>query len=112
MRPRRADVWLRFAPLVAAAIWCAVAARWLETANLCGFRWLTGRSCPLCGLTHALPALVCGSWKEALAQNALSPLAAAILAGAPLLSLVPAFERRAWQFTAAAFAGFGVLRLL
>lgn len=112
MRLRRADFWFRFAPLAAAAVWCVVALRSMEGVNLCGFRWLTGRLCPLCGLTHALPALACGNWREALALNALSPLAATLLAATPLLSLAPAFERRAWQFTAAAFAAFGVMRLM
>jgi len=50
MRPPRAQMLLRWTPLAAAALWCAVACRWLDAANLCGFRWLTGRPCPLCGL--------------------------------------------------------------
>jgi hypothetical protein len=49
--------------------------------HLCGFRWLTGRPCPLCGLTRAMFALAKGHWSEALAFNALSPLAFVMLAG-------------------------------
>ena len=112
MRPPRAEVLLRWTPLAAAALWCLVACRWLDAANLCGFRRLTGQPCPLCGLTHGLAALALGRWSEAVSFNALSPLAAAMLLAAPLLSLAPALERRAWQLAAAAFAVFGVLRLV
>ena len=112
MRPPRAQVLLRWTPLAAAAVWCLVACRWLDAANLCGFRWLTGRECPLCGLTRGLAALALGRWSDAVSFNALSPLAAAMLLAAPLLSLAPAIERRAWQLAAAAFAAFGVLRLV
>jgi hypothetical protein len=112
MRPPRAEVLLRWTPLAAAALWCAVACRWLDSANLCGFRRLTGQPCPLCGLTHGLAALALGRWSDAVSFNALSPLAAAMLLAAPLLSLAPAFERRAWQLATAAFAVFGVLRLV
>ena len=47
--------------------------------RLCGFHWLTGRPCPLCGLTRALFALAKGHWTEAVHFNALSPLAFAML---------------------------------
>ncbi|MBI4876266.1 MAG: DUF2752 domain-containing protein [Acidobacteria bacterium] len=103
-------MWLRLTPLAGAALWCALAPRWLEPAPLCGFRWLTGLPCPFCGMTHALPALARGLWSEALGWNALSPLAAGLLAAAPLLSLAPAAERWAWRGAAAAFAVYGVLR--
>ncbi len=112
MRPPRAQVLLRWTPLAAAALWCAVACRWLDAANLCGFRWLTGRPCPLCGLTHGLAALALGRWSDAVSRNALTPLAAAMLLAAPLLSLAPAIERRAWQLAAAAFAVLGLSRLV
>lgn len=112
MRPRRREILLRLTPLAAAALWCAAASRWLEGIPLCGFHWLTGHLCPLCGLTHALTALAWGRPMEALALHPLSPLAAALLVGAPLLALAPAFERRAWQLATAAFAVGGALRLL
>jgi hypothetical protein len=112
MKPPRAELLLRWTPLAAAALWCAVACRWLDAANLCGFRRLTGQPCPLCGLTHGLAALALGRWSDAVSFNPLSPLAAAMLLGAPLLSLAPALERRAWKLAAAAFALFGALRLV
>ena len=112
MRPPRAQMLLRWTPLAAAALWCAVACRWLDAANLCGFRWLTGRPCPLCGLTHGLTALASGRWSDAVSCNALTPLAAAMLLAAPLLSLAPAIERRAWQLATATFAVFGLSRLV
>ena len=112
MRPPRAQVLLRWTPLAAAALWCAVACRWLDAANLCGFRRLTGQPCPLCGLTHGLAALALGRWSEAVSFHALSPLAAAMLLAAPLLSLAPAIERRAWQLATAAFAVLGLSRLV
>ena len=112
MRPPLAQVLLRWTPLAAAALWCTLACRWLDAANLCGFRWLTGRPCPLCGLTHGLAALAMGRWSDAVSCNALTPLAAALLLGAPLLSLAPAVERRAWQLATAAFAVFGLSRLV
>lgn len=48
---------------------------------VCGFRWLTGHPCPLCGLTRAMFALAKGHWREAIALHALSPVAAIMLAG-------------------------------
>ncbi|HXK04295.1 MAG TPA: DUF2752 domain-containing protein [Verrucomicrobiae bacterium] len=76
---------------------------------LCGFRWLTGRPCPLCGLTHALAALSRGQFAEAMRLHALSPLAAAMLVGMawghPRLA-------RLWAPCAAAFAVYGAVRML
>jgi hypothetical protein len=112
MRPARSEILWRLTPLAAAALWCAIASRWLEGTALCGFRWLTGHACPLCGLTRALAALAAWRWREALALHPLSPLAAALLVAAPLLALAPAAERRAWQLAAAAFAAWGAVRLL
>jgi hypothetical protein len=112
MRPPRWETLLRLAPLAAAALWCAAASRWLEGTPLCGFHWLTGHPCPLCGLTRALTALAGGHPMEALALHPLSLLAAALLVAAPLLSLAPAVERRTWQLATAAFAAGGALRWL
>ena len=47
--------------------------------RLCGFYWLTGRSCPLCGLTRAVFALAKGNIRQAVGFNALSPLGFAML---------------------------------
>lgn len=43
--------------------------------RLCPFYWLTGRPCPLCGLTRAFCALAKGHWSQAIHFHALSPLA-------------------------------------
>ncbi len=76
--------------------------------RLCGFYWLTGRPCPLCGLTRALFALAHGRWTEAMHFHALSPLGLVML-----LSLFWEIPQRARLWTAGltAFAGYGVLRL-
>lgn len=47
----------------------------LPDVQVCGFRWLTGLPCPLCGMTRALASLLHGEWREAIALHALSPLA-------------------------------------
>jgi hypothetical protein len=77
--------------------------------RLCGFYWLTGRPCPLCGMTRALFALAHGQWTEALHFHALSPLGLILVLSAlwdfPLRS-------RLWTFGLAAFAVYGVLRLV
>ena len=77
--------------------------------RLCGFYWLTGRPCPLCGLTRALFALVKGHWAESLHFHALSPLGLAML-----LSLFweTPLRARLWNGGIVAFAGYGVVRIL
>lgn len=45
----------------------------------CPFYWLTGRPCPLCGITRAFCALAKGHWTQAIHFHALSPLAFAML---------------------------------
>jgi len=77
--------------------------------RLCGFHWLTGRRCPLCGLTRAMFALAKGQWSEAVGFNALSPLAFAMVAllfwnDGPMRS-------RIWTWGIAAFAIYGVCRI-
>jgi hypothetical protein len=47
----------------------------------CGFHWLTGRPCPLCGMTRALSFLAKGSWEMALSFHPLSPLVFVFLVG-------------------------------
>jgi hypothetical protein len=52
-----------------ATILAGLALLWLFTPPdlpVCGFRWLTGRPCPFCGLTHAVFALAKGRVAEAL----------------------------------------------
>ena len=75
--------------------------------RLCPFYWLTGRPCPLCGLTRAFCALAKGHWSQAIHFHALSPLAFVMLfslfwkwRGRPLL----------WSCGLAAILVYGVFR--
>ena len=74
----------------------------------CPFYWLTGKPCPLCGLTRGLCALAKGHWNQAIHWNALSPLALILL-----LSLFwnAPWRPRLWIFGIAAFAIYGVCRI-
>ncbi|MFN8005939.1 MAG: DUF2752 domain-containing protein [Terriglobia bacterium] len=56
----------------------------LVKANLplCAFHGLTGKPCPLCGMTRAMSLLVQGQWKAACELNLLSPLILFLLFGA------------------------------
>jgi len=76
--------------------------------RLCGFYWLTGRPCPLCGLTRALFALAKGRWEEAARFNALAPLGFAML-----FSLFWNGRMRAWLWKSgvAAFVVYGAFRI-
>ena len=47
--------------------------------RLCGWYWLTGWPCPLCGMTRALSQLFHGEFRSALELNALSPLVVIVL---------------------------------
>jgi hypothetical protein len=76
---------------------------------LCGFRWITGLPCPLCGLTHALFALAQGHLAEALRLHALSPLAAAMLAA---FVWNPAGLGRFATACACAFGAYGIARMI
>lgn len=76
--------------------------------RLCGFHWLTGRPCPLCGVTRALFALAKGHWAEAVHFNALSPLAFVMLFALFWNGRVRA---RIWTGGVGAFAVYGVWRL-
>ncbi len=95
-----------------AALAAGLAVLWSFTPPdlpLCGFRWLTGRPCPLCGLTHAMFAFAKGRWAEALHWHALSPLAVVMLAG---LLWNPPRLARLWMPCAAAFGVYGVWRII
>jgi len=77
--------------------------------RLCAFHWITGRNCPLCGMTRAMFALAKGHWREAIAFNALSPLG--------FLMVFSVFwetpgRARFWKAGLAAFAVYGVLRVV
>ena len=90
------------------AVLCLVTLPATPPFQLCGFHWLTGRPCPLCGLTRAVCALAKGQWSAALHFNALSPLAFAMLFS---LFWSGPVRSRLWTAGAAAFAVYGVLRL-
>jgi Protein of unknown function (DUF2752) len=94
-----------------AIIAIAVAVLYLYTPPdlpLCAFHWITGRPCPLCGLTHAVFALAKGQVGEALRLNALSPLAVVMIAGtlwnAPRMA-------RLWTPCIAIFGAYGLWRI-
>jgi len=74
----------------------------------CPFHWLTGKPCPLCGLTRGLCALGKGHWSQAIHFNALSPLGLVLL-----LSLFwnAPWHKRLWTCGIAAFAIYGVCRI-
>ena len=76
--------------------------------RLCGFHWLTGKPCALCGLTRSLFALAKGHWAAALKLNALAPLGFAMLFA---LFWEGRFRARLWMAGIAAFAIYGVVRL-
>lgn len=76
--------------------------------RLCGFHWLTGRPCPLCGLTRALFALAKGHWGEAVHFNALSPLAFAMVFG---LFWKGRWREWLWGGGVGAFAVYGLVRV-
>ena len=76
--------------------------------RLCGFHWLTGRPCPLCGMTRAMFALAKGHLSQGLGFNALSPLGFAMV-----FSLFHESSWRVglWKAGIAAFAVYGILRV-
>ena len=78
-------------------------------APICLFHRLTGRPCPLCGLTRAVFELAKGHWQTALAHHALSPLAVVMFVA--LLWNVR-IQPRLWNATFALFAAYGLCRLL
>ena len=79
---------------------------------VCGFHWLTGHPCPLCGMTRAMFSLAKGDLQAAVHFNALSPLVFAMLCA---VFFVPPFTRsftNHWQtFGLAILTAYGVLRL-
>lgn len=87
---------------------------------LCGFRWLTGLPCPLCGITRALFALAKGRWLEGVELHALSPVVLGLFvayATASLARLIrPAISFRlpvpAWNALLCSFLFYGVFRIL
>ncbi len=91
--------------------------------SVCGFLWLTGRPCPLCGMTRGLSALTHGRWLEAVRFNWLSPIVLLILCAGlirgmlqlwgrePDWSFVPEMARRNfWSAFVVTLLSYGVLR--
>jgi len=92
--------------LLLAAFWWFTPPAGLQA---CGFQWLTGLECPLCGLTRGLCALMKGHWTEALRLNALTPLALAMLLA---LFWRGRWTARLWSTGIVAFAAYGVYRIV
>ena len=93
----------------------------LDTPSFCGFLWITGWQCPLCGMTRALCAIGHGDFHAAIAFHPLSPLTFALviaMAATALLQLAgfplrpPWRTSRFWIAAAAIFACFGILRII
>ena len=76
--------------------------------SVCGFHWLTGLPCPLCGLTRGLFALAKGQWSAALRFNALTPGGFAMLFA---LFWNGRFRARLWRAGTWAFILYGAARL-
>jgi len=97
---------------VLAVLWCFTPPS-EPSVRLCGFHWLTGRDCPLCGLTRGLFALAKGRWSQAIHFNALSPLGFAMLFALILdAGWDAAWLTRLWKAGIAAFAVYGICRLM
>ena len=92
---------------VFAVLWCFTPPA-EPSVRLCGFHWLTGKDCPLCGLTRALFALAKGHWSQAISFNALSPLGFTMLFA---LILNTPWLTRLWTFGIGAFSIYGIYRL-
>ena len=76
---------------------------------LCGFHWLTGRPCPLCGMTRALFALAKGHWTEAVHFHALAPVGFAMVFA---LFWPGRWRDWLWKGGAAALAVYGIWRVI
>jgi Protein of unknown function (DUF2752) len=105
----RSTVWRMAAGVTVLAVLWSFTPPAEPHVRLCGFYWLTGHPCPLCGMTRALFALAKGHWSEALRFHALSPLGLLMLAS--LFWQFP-WRARLWTAGAAAFACYGVVRLI
>jgi hypothetical protein len=92
---------------------------------VCGFRWLTGHPCPLCGMTRALSCLTKGDWASAVHLNLLSPMVFGLLlvtiGSVAVQFFSPEFSFAAdlglkcekwWTACLALFAIYGFLRIV
>ena len=93
--------------------------------SLCGFHWLTGMPCPLCGMTRALSLLLKGHWDLAWRLHPLSPVILSVLIAAFLnevlgwilpekfpLSVSSQVTHRLCLGFVIWFSGYGLFRLL
>lgn len=94
--------------LLAAFLW-SVSLPEESRYQFCGFRWMTGYPCPLCGLTRAMFALAKGHWGQATHLNALSPLGSVMLFS---LFWNGAWRAWLWKLGLAAFAVYGICRII
>jgi hypothetical protein len=91
--------------------------------RLCLFHRLTGRPCPLCGLTRSILATAHGRWSEAVHWHPFGPLVVAALAATAVVCLIQAVRpdwrfpevpspwwRWTWPSIAIALAAFGIIR--
>lgn len=74
----RARTWLGLPALltVGVALWDPARS---GGPPLCPYRFLTGHTCPGCGLTRAIGALVRGRWHEAVTLHPLAPVVVALV---------------------------------
>ena len=97
---------MAIAASVLAVLWCFTPPA-DPSVRLCGFHWLTGKDCPLCGMTRALFALAKGQWTQAISFNALSPLGFTMVFA---LILNAPWTARLWMFGMGAFSIYGIYR--
>lgn len=100
----RARTWLGVPALLGAGL-----VLWDPERNggppLCPYRFVTGHTCPGCGLTRATGALLRGRWHESVTLHPLAPVVAAlVVAGCLAYVLLGDRFRRAAQSTAGGVA--------
>jgi len=76
--------------------------------RLCGFYWLTGHPCALCGLTRGVFALAKGHFSEAIRFNALAPLGFTMIFS---LFWNGTMTKQIWTVGVGAFALYGLCRI-
>ena len=92
------------------AIMAALPPAALPAFSICGFRFLTGLLCPLCGMTHGLIFWMHGEWKAALHWHLLTPIPFAILLLLPFGAKIPVRPEALSPSIAAVFLIYGALR--
>jgi len=105
--PRNVYARLAGSALLLACLWYFTVPA-APSFRACGFHWLTGLPCPLCGLTRAMFALAKGHWNEAIHFNALSPLGFAMLFS---LFWKGPVTSRLWTVGLGAFVVYGICRV-